>query len=126
MEHVYANHSGVMGGQRHHRRRSIGGNGQFYYQNQDFFSTTINESSGGEDHNQSREENVLNNSRNFPATFDFPRNRPPEPEFSSNSSREWDQDFSLHSQVFRKVSDWEAYLQNFISKKIRYVSFLRV
>ena len=103
MEHVYANHVGGMGAQQH-RRRSIGGSGQFYYQNQDFFSTTINESSGGEDHNQSREENILNNSRNIPPGFDYPRNRPPEFQLSSNSSREWDQDFTLHSHAFRKVS----------------------
>ena len=101
MEHVYANHSGGPRRQQS-RRRSLGG--QYYYQNQDFFSTTINESSGGEDHNQSREENMLNNSRSIPGVFDFPQNRPPELEFSSNSSREWDQDFSLHSNIFRKVS----------------------
>ena len=101
MEPVYANHSGGRRGQQN-RRRSIGG--QYYYQNQDFFSTTINESSGGEDHNQNREENILNNSRSISGVFDFPQNRPPELEFSSNSSREWDPDFSQHSTVFRKVS----------------------
>ena len=104
MEHVYANHSEGIRDQGSRRRLSLGGPGQFYYQNQDFFSTTINESSGGEDHiNQNREGQLSNNSRAFPI-FDFSHGRPPELEFSSQSSREWDQDLLTHPTVFRKVS----------------------
>ena len=107
MEHDYANYFGRVRSHPNRRRMSLGGNGQFYYQNQDFFSTTINESSGGEDqHNlQNKEDHLSNNNiRAFPGSFDFPQSRPPEPEFSSQSSREWDQDFSLQANVFRKVS----------------------
>ena len=100
MEPVYANHSGRIRDQQNRRRFSLGG----YYQNQDFFSTTINESSGGEDHIiQNREGQLSNNSRAFPI-FDFAHGRPPELEFSSQSSREWDQDLLTHPNTFREVS----------------------
>ena len=57
---------------------------------------------------------MSNNSSAFPA-FDFTQNRPPEPEFSSQSSREWDQDFAMHSNVFRKVS-----LNIFVSNELKH------
>ena len=110
MEHDYANYFGRVRSHPNRRRLSLGGNGQFYYQNQDFFSTTINESSGGEDqHNlQNREDHLSNSTRAFPASFNFPQSRPPELEFSSQSSRECDQDFTLQANVIRKVSLTQA------------------
>ena len=109
MEHDYANYFGRVRSHPNRRRLSLG-----MYQNQDFFSTTINESSGGEDFNanlQNRDNNLSNNNfQTFPErSFDFPQNRPPEqPEFSSQSSREWDQNFSSQGLVFRKVSFTEV------------------
>ena len=114
MEHVYANHSEAHRDHNSRRRYSIGGNGQFYYQNQDFFSTTINESSGGEDPNQNREEHISRESfRAFPNFNYIQHAQPTEPEFSSHSSREWDQDPSMLPNVLRKVSKTVQFCQHY-------------
>ena len=46
---------------------------------------------------------LLSNSRAF-STFDFGHHRLPVREFSSQSSKEWDQDVPTHSSIFREVS----------------------
>ena len=104
MEHVYANHTERLHGYQNHRRASMGGIGKFHYQNQDFFSTTINESSGEEFHNQNRPDRLSHNPSRAFSNFGFAHSHQTEPEFSSQSSREWDQDVLAQPNVFRKVS----------------------
>ena len=104
MEHVYANHTERLHGYQNHRRASMGGIGKFHYQNQDFFSTTINESSGEEFHNQNRPDRLSHNPSRAFSNFCFAHSHQTEPEFSSQSSREWDQDVLAQPNVFRKVS----------------------
>ena len=110
-EHIYANQAG--GGRRNsnrhqQRRLSVGGAGHFYYQNQDFFST-INESSP---------DTVAQNGDGFPTADPsglFPYNEyrhvpphPIEPEFSSQSSREWEQDVMMRPNVLHEVSFYKS------------------